>query len=294
MTWLTLGFSALLIAQASNAWAVEKAGEEVLRDFISGKRELAQPLATARPRQLSDRRWEIQGESDGKAYAVAAYRKGGDRVLRSFLPTLCRVALVRPHLTGLAPLRERYELDDGFVETLIETAIGGAQLKNVRLLPSAINGDWDIQSCSVAQSDINPLNLDREGDQVVAALSYDLAKAAIGADDRLTALTHLKRTTRVASVYANAVGFMIPVLDEVNPEIAHKLWSAHLRLNDMSDPDALAYLALWMEGKGLTEQAAKAYRRCTHLRTDGRTCEPVKPSADAHLLASPDGESGVR
>lgn len=265
-----VGLALIAVASApASALAQDQVGsgaEADLKAFVAHRAALAPLRDDGRLREVSARRWELVAEHDGDRLAAVALAPEAEAPPRGLLPSLCRVALLRDSFVGAARLQARRDLSDEDIEHIVMMASGEARLTGARMLADGQDGRWRFQACRAPLDGIVTTDLDKTGESLLARWAYAEAKRAIGLGNTEAAISLLKRTTLDRQVYQNAVGFMIPLTHQSNPDIAAHLVREQLSPPHMTDPDALEYLGRHLHAQGGKTPTAKSVaQRCLAL-----------------------------
>lgn len=237
---------------------------------------LPQGLRAAEVRSITARRAEVYVEDGGVASAAALVVSGpaaspGRR--RHVAGAACRLALVRPQLTGFDVWADQRRPDEALLDAVSRFAMGSVELRGIKVLSAREGPDWAMEVCQVPLSGLRPIDFTADAERILANASYRLAKEEIARDEPDSALERLKLTVARPEVYANAVALMVPLLWAKAPDIAERLVQTHLDLRRLSDADAALFLGQQSEARGAFDLAEGAFRACLALDPRRRQCQ---------------------
>lgn len=268
--WLASG-AAFLAGMFGSAALQAATAEQVLRGVLSEP-----PLATtfADARLLPGVRDRVAAVSEvrGTRAALTVYRPTSPSEGR-LGEAYCHAALVQFERARLADEIDR-EVEDRRVADYLAGAMRvEVQMKELvgRAVPAA--DGWQAYLCRVEVENIAAPAPERPNAAAVVAARYAVAKQMYARGGGEEALDRFRRLRdQDETIYANALLFIVALLQRDHGEIAEALRRRAVRLELATDTDALLAYALAMKRAGLDAEYQASIGRCLALADDPAAC----------------------
>lgn len=217
-------------------------------------------------------RWEKAVEAEGYLYGLVIYNGKNHPVPSGLLDSFCRLALVRKKMRPLTTQISK-KMKNGLLLTEIIEIIGvESTVRNFQRIGQDRKAGWSACACRVSHDDITLPDMATNEPVYLARAYYNLARRALKSGNRVEALKWFKKTRTDRQVYDNSLAFLTPLVYSLDTHLAAQIDQRYLRVNRVTDPDALAFLAEFRITRKSFPKAIAACRRCLEINPDQADC----------------------
>ena len=275
--WLLLG---CLAAQAASTI------ERDLRDFADRCWKRQSLVKTLKANAVSPKRYELYGEDHGRGYGAVAL-KNVTPVGQSGMQVFCTATLARKYEKILFDQLTQKKIDNTTAREFVRLAVAEAHFGSIGWLGYKKQNGVEFVACSTILEKVKPVDIENNWDRYFASASYKAALHHIKQGQHETALSLLKNTRGDIAVYNNALGLIVPLLAEKDPESAIRLEHDFVDPTRMNDPAALLFLERFRRNRGDLAGAMSLLARCLQIDPKSYSC-----LAEQSALQSIDTSSG--
>ncbi|MGV8917990.1 MAG: hypothetical protein ACOH2R_09375 [Pseudomonas sp.] len=265
-----LMLGALLAMAVAPAFAVADAQSQ-LRQFIKDTPELRAVFAGSDVNARSPVRAESSTTVNGARHAVVLF----ESTLKIGVgQAFCHAALGDEERSAwLTQLQGIPNSDAPVAEILATERTVTSAMRHVEYHSLNSPAGWESGVCVVKLSDLNSIYPPLPDQERVRAATYQLGKQLYAAGHTQEALDRFKSLKLDSKIYANALLYLVVILDKENQSIADALRNDFVDLSKATDVDALGTYVQFSVTQKLLKEARAGELRCVEL---GSHCYQVQ------------------